>query len=110
MTIQELLTDLGLPQQEIGLLLREMKVYNEQHPTKAVPALQLTSNIDQILISQTPFIGRAIARVRNERFLDREEKFALSTEENAMLYATYKMDKYFRNDNSEAGGQKIEYP
>jgi hypothetical protein len=41
MTIKELLIDVGLPQREIGLLIREITTYNVQHPDKPVPALDL---------------------------------------------------------------------
>ena len=97
MTIEELLLDVGLPPEEIASLLREIRAYNAQHPGGPVPEPELKGPMDQVLMIQLPFIGRAIAGVRGDQYLDSEGKFPLDVDENAMRYAAYKLDKYFRN-------------
>jgi hypothetical protein len=96
MNIQELLMEVGLPPREIGRLLHEIRAHNEQYPEKRVQELVLRESIDQVLMTQLPFIGRAIASVRGDRYLDSEGKFPLELDENALRYAAYKLDKYYR--------------
>lgn len=104
MIIQELLDELGLLQEEIDLLLSEMKDYNKLHRNNMVPALELKESIDQILITQIPFIGRAIAKIRNEHYLDITRMYPLRLDENATRYAMHKLEKYYRKPKMPKDG------
>lgn len=104
MTIQELLADAGLPPREIELLLHEIRTYNEDHPERPVQEIHLKEPVGEVLMAQLPFIGRAIAKVKGNRFLDSEGRFPLDIDENALCYAAYKLDKYYRKDKN-AGTQ-----
>lgn len=106
MTIQEMLSDAGLSPRAIGLLLYELKAYNEQHPDRPVPELNLHGPIDELLLTQLPFVGRAIAAARGDQYLDSEGKFPLSADDNALRYAFLKLDKYYGKDGKSDDASK----
>jgi hypothetical protein len=94
-TIKELLIEAGLYPREIGLLLIEIKAHNEQYADRRVQVPDLNESIDQILLDQLPFIGRAIAKAKGDVSLDSEGKFSLTIDENALRYAAYKLEKFY---------------
>jgi len=98
MTIQEMLLEVKLPHKAIGLLVRNIQDYNKRHPDKPVPELDIKEPVDQLLMAHLPFVGRAIAEVRGDDYLDSEGKFSLTIDENALRYAAYKLDKYYRKN------------
>lgn len=102
MTIQELLKDLGVPSQEVNHMLSEIASYNENHPEKRVKELDLSGDIDDLSMPQMPFIGRAIARVRGDKALDAGGRFPLDVEQNALRYAAFKLDKYYRTGTKDS--------
>jgi len=95
LTIKELLLEVGLSPREISLLLIDMKAHNEQYADRRVQLPDLNENIDQLLLAQLPFIGRAIAKAKGDVSLDIESKFPLSIDENALRYAAYKLEKFY---------------
>lgn len=98
MIISELFDRLGLGEPAVGRLMMDIKEYNKQKALKAIPEIELNSSIDQLAMSQTPFIGRILGKERNREFLDDEQLYPLSIDVNAMRYAALEMDIYFRKN------------
>lgn len=106
MTIQEMLSDAGLSPRAIGLLLYELKAHNEQYPDNPVSEVNLQGPIDEVLLTQLPFVGRAIAKARGDQYLDSEGQFPLSAHDNALRYAFLKLDKYYSKDGKSDDASK----
>ncbi|QEM04897.1 hypothetical protein DIU31_015770 [Mucilaginibacter rubeus] len=99
MIIRELFEKLGLKESSIGQIILDIKEYNQLNVSKAVPVIELNTSIDELTMSQTPFIGRILGKQRNREFLDDEKLFPLNIDVNAMRYAALEMDIYFRKGN-----------
>ena len=95
LTIKELLSEVGLSPRETGLLLIDIKAHNEQYVDRRVKLPDLNESIDQLLLAQLPFIGRAIAKAKGDVFLDGEGNFPLTIDVNALRYAAYKLEKFY---------------
>jgi hypothetical protein len=99
MIIRELFEKLGLKEPSIVQIIGDIREYNKLNFGKAIPEIELHSAIDELTMSQTPFIGRVLGRERNREFLDDEKLYPLNIDVNAMRYAALEMDIYFRKSN-----------
>jgi hypothetical protein len=98
MTIGELFKDLGLSVSMVTQMLSDIQAYNERNPNNRIPKIDLNASKEKLMMSQTPFLGRALGKERGREYLDDENLFPLTKDENAMRYAALEMDRYYRKD------------
>ncbi len=91
--------DLGLTEDAVNQLIADINLYNFQHPEKPLQTISLQADIDTILMSHTPMIGRAIAKERGRDFLDDEKQFPLTFDTNAMRYGSLEIAKYYNAEH-----------
>lgn len=99
MIIRELFEKLGLKEPSVNQVIWDIKEYNKGNSGKSIPEIELNTSIDELTMSQTPFIGRVLGKERNREFLDDEKLYPLNIDVNAMRYAALEMDIYFRKGN-----------
>jgi len=99
MKIQEMFDALGLTLETVNQLMADVNLYNFQHTEKPIQTISLQADIDTILMSHTPMIGRAIAKERGRDFLDDEKQFPLTFDTNAMRYGSLEIAKYYNAEH-----------
>lgn len=99
MKIQEMFDELGLTQDTVNQLIADVNLYNYQHPEKPIGLIALDADIDTVMLSHTPMIGRAIAKERGREFLDDEKQFPLTFDTNAMRYGSLEIAKYYNAEH-----------
>ena len=83
MTIEHIFTALSIPPKAAKQLSTEL-------------SLPLHASMDEIMISHTPAIGRAVSAVRGEKYLDEATKqYPLTVIENAMRYGSLALEPFF---------------
>jgi hypothetical protein len=95
MKIQEMFDELGLTPDMVNQLIADVNLYNFQHPEKPIGVIALDADIDTVMLSHTPMIGRAIAKARGREFFDDEKKFPLVFDTNAMRYGSLEIAKFY---------------
>jgi hypothetical protein len=95
MKIQEMFDALGLTTETVNQLMADIALYNFQHPEKPMAVIALDADIDTVMVSQTPMIGRAIAKERGRLFLDEEKQFPLTFDANALRYGSLEIAKFY---------------
>lgn len=96
MTIGQLFNEIGLPLHAVNGMLLEMSAHNRDHACSWLTAIDQNADIDQLTMAHLPFIGRALAKVQGEIYLDGKQYYSLELDENAMQYAIRQLDPYFR--------------
>ena len=99
MKIQEMFDALGLTTETVNQLMADIALYNFQHPEKPMAAISLDADIDTVMVSHTPMLGRAIAKERGRDFLDDEKQFPLTFDTNAMRYGSLEIAKYYNAEH-----------
>lgn len=95
MRVQEMFDALGLTKETVNQLMADIALYNFQHPEKPMAVIVLDADIDTVMVSQTPMIGRAIAKERGRLFLDEEKQLPLTFDTNAMRYGSLEIAKFY---------------
>ena len=95
MKIQEMFDALGLTTDTVSQLIADINLYNFQRPEQQISRIDLDADIDTVMLSHTPMIGRAIAKERGRLFLDDEKKFPLTFDENAMRYGSLEIAGFY---------------
>lgn len=99
MKIQEMFDELGLMPETVSQLIADIQLHNFQQPENSIPVISLNADIDTIMLSQTPMIGRAIAKERGREYLDQEKQFPLVFESNAMRYGSFEIAKFYNAEH-----------
>lgn len=95
MKIIELFNAINLEKDTIDVISSEIGVYNSKRTGKRIAKLSADASIDTINMRQMPFIGRAIGSANGVNYLDEDNQFPLSIDDNAARYAMEKLDKFF---------------
>ena len=95
MKIIELFNQINLDKESIDIISTEIEIFNSNQTGKRIAKLNADASIDTINMRQMPFIGRAIGSLNGIAYLDEDNQFPLSIDDNAARYAMENLDKFF---------------